>query len=286
MMIAIADSGTTKTSWLFVDKINNKKYEFKSVGFNPYYQSSENITNQLVNGLIPQLPFKTEEVEHIYLYGAGCELDFRKEQVAVGLRKAFTNSKINVYHDLLAAARALFGDSAGIACISGTGSNTCFYDGEKIVENVQSLGLALGDEGAGGYKGKLLVKDYMRKQMPTHIIEAFEKKYTDRTPEIMDAVYTKEFPSRYLASFTVFLGENVNDPYVQNLLHRSYTDMFTNCITKYKNYKEVPIGFIGSVAFYFQDVLKKVATEHGANITKIIRNPLEDLGEYHFKKGI
>jgi glucosamine kinase len=285
-MIAIADSGTTKTSWLFVDKINNKKYEFKSVGFNPYYQSSENITSHVINGLIPHLPFKIDEVENIYLYGAGCELDTRKEQVAAGLRKAFTKSKINVYHDLLAAARALFGDTVGIACISGTGSNTCFYDGEKIVKNVQSLGLALGDEGAGGYKGKLLVRDYMREQMPSHIRQAFEKKYTDRTPEIMDAVYTKEFPSRYLASFTLFLAENSTDPYIQNLLHRSYSDMFNNCVTQYKNYKEVPIGYIGSVAFYFQDALKKVAAEHGATITKIIRNPLEDLAEYHFKKGI
>ncbi|HTF82025.1 MAG TPA: hypothetical protein VL947_09880 [Cytophagales bacterium] len=285
-MIAIADSGTTKTSWLFVDKVNNKKYEFKSVGFNPYYQSSESITSNILHGLIPHLSFKVDEVESIFLYGAGCELDFRREQVAVGLRKAFPNSKISVYHDLLAAARALFSDTAGIACISGTGSNTCYYDGEKIVKNVESLGLALGDEGSGGYKGKLLVRDYMRKQMPEHIKEAFEKKYTDRTPQIMDAVYTKEFPSRYLASYTVFLAEHIQDPYIRNIVHRSFTEMFQNCVTKYENYKEVPLGYIGSIAFFFQEVLQQVAAEHGAKVSRIIRNPLEDLAEYHFKKGI
>lgn len=285
-MIAIADSGTTKTSWLFVDKVNNKKYEYKSIGFNPYYQSSENITSNIVNGLVPHLPFKVEEVESIFLYGAGCELDSRREQVALGLRKAFTKSKVSVYHDLLAAARALFGDSAGIGCISGTGSNTCYYDGTGIVKNVQSLGLFIGDEGSGGYKGKLLVRDYMREQMPRHIREAFEKKYTDRTPEIMDAVYTKEFPSRYLASYTVFLGEHIQDPYVQNLVYKSFSEMFSNCVTKYDNYKDVPLGYIGSIAFYFQEILQKVAAENGTKVSKIIRNPLEDLAEYHFQKGI
>lgn len=285
-MIAIADSGTTKTSWLFVDKASGKKYEYKSVGFNPYYQSSENITNNILHGLIPHIPFKVDDVEGIFLYGAGCELDFRKEQVAVGLRKAFPKCKVSVYHDLLAAARALFADTHGIACISGTGSNTCYYDGEKIVKNVESLGLSLGDEGSGGYKGKLLVRDYMRKQMPAHIREAFEKKYTDRTPEIMDAVYTKEFPSRYLASYTVFLAEHIKDPYVHSLVSRSFTEMFQNCVTKYENYKEVPIGYIGSIAFYFQDILQEVAAAYGVKVSKIIRNPLEDLAEYHFMKGI
>ncbi|MFN8438047.1 MAG: hypothetical protein U0V72_10425 [Cytophagales bacterium] len=285
-MIAIADSGTTKTSWLFVDKINNQKFEHKSIGFNPYYQSSENITSNIIHGLIPHLEFSSDKVESIFLYGAGCELESRKEQVAVGIRKAFPKAKVNVYHDLLAAARALFGDSEGIACISGTGANTCHYDGEKIVKNVESLGLALGDEGAGGYKGKLLVRDYMRKLMPPHIHEAFEKKYTERTPDIMDAVYTKEFPSRYLASFTVFLAENIQDPYIQGIVEQSYTDMFDNMLVNYENYKSLPLGYIGSVAYYFQDSLKKVANKYGATVTKIIRNPLEDLAEYHFQKGI
>lgn len=285
-MIAIADSGTTKTSWLFVDKINNKSFTYKSIGFNPYYQSPENIYSNLIHGLIPNLDFPYENIEKIFLYGAGCELEEKRAEVASGIKQAFPKTQVYVYHDLLAAARALFGDEAGIACISGTGSNTCFYDGKYIIENIHSLGLFLGDEGSGGYKGKLLVRDYIRKNMPENIKDAFEKKYDDRSPEILDSVYKKEFPSRYLASYTMFLSENLQDPYVQSLVYRSFNELFENCVTRYANYKSVQIGFIGSIAYFFQDILKKVAEDKGVTITKIIRNPLEDLAEYHFRKGI
>ena len=285
-MIAIADSGTTKTAWLFVDKKNNKTYTYRSIGFNPYYQTPDDIYSNLVNGLIPNLEFSHERVEKIYLYGAGCELEEKRAEVASGIKRAFPKTEVFVYHDLLAAARALFGDSEGIACISGTGSNTCYYDGKYIVKNVHSLGLFLGDEGSGGYLGKLLIRDYIRKQLPEHLNEAFEKKYTDRTPEILDAIYIKPFPSRYLASYSVFLSENIQDPYVQALVYRSFDELFENCITKYERYQTLDIGFIGSIAHFFKDILNKVAHDRGLKISKIIRNPLEDLAQYHFKKGI
>ncbi|HTF81459.1 MAG TPA: hypothetical protein VL947_07035 [Cytophagales bacterium] len=283
-MITVADSGSTKTSWLFYDDGNGSKYKYDSAGLNPYYQTSESIKSKVKHELLPLLNFSVDEVKSIHLYVAGCELPSKQRQVLIGIQKLFPSSKIQVYHDLLAAGRALFGNSAGIACISGTGSNSCFYDGLRIVHNVESLGLSLGDEGSGGYKGKLLIRDYIRGDMPGHIRNAFEQKYTDRNTEIMDAVYCKGFPSRYLASYTVFMKDHISDPYIQALLYQSYAEMFQNCISRYKNFREAPIGFIGSVAYHFQDVLKEVASVHRVEISRIIKNPLDELSTYHLQE--
>ncbi|MEY3417194.1 MAG: hypothetical protein RL711_848 [Bacteroidota bacterium] len=283
-MIAIADSGTTKTSWLFIDSVGNT-YHHKTVGFNPYYQTTENILNNLQSGLIPNLEFK-DTVRKIYFYGAGCELPEKCEQVAVALRQSFPDAEVHVWHDLLAAARAVLGDEEGIACIAGTGANSCYYDGKEVISNVESLGLFLGDEGSGGYKGKLLLKDYMRNNMPAHIREKFEAKYTDRTASILDNVYTKPFPSRYLASFMPFIVENIADPYVYKLAYKSFEEQFDACISKYPRYQELNISFIGSVAFYLKDVLAQVAKDKGCTLNKVIRNPMEGLAEYHVSKGL
>lgn len=282
-MIAIADSGTTKTSWLFVS--GDKKYQYKTVGFNPYYQTEEDMLSNLKHGLIPNLEF-TEKVEKIYFYGAGCELAEKCEEVARPLREAFPTAEVNVWHDLLAAARALFGDEAGLACISGTGSNTCLYDGKGITKNVHSLGLFLGDEGSGGYKGKLLIRAYIRESMPAHLRAKFEEKYSDRAPDILDNVYTKPFPSRYLASFVPFVVENISDPWVHQLAYNSFNELFENCVSRYDNYNKMQLGFIGSVAFYLKHVLEEVAQKHGMTVGTVIRNPLEALAAYHQSKGI
>lgn len=282
-MIAIADSGTTKTSWFFVDD-NNNKYTYKTIGFNPYYQTSDNIYSNLKDGLIPNLDFK-EKVDKIYFYGAGCELQEKRQEVLKGIKQAFPDTDVYVDHDLLAAAKALFGDKEGIACISGTGSNSCEYDGQKILRNVHSLGLYLGDEGSGGHKGKLLIIDYIRLDMPTHIREKLEQFTQDRGPEMLDKIYTKPFPSRYLASYFKFIAGNLEDEYIKNLVRTSYRSQFKNCIAKYERHKTWPVGFIGSVAFFAQDLLKEVAAEYGCNVTSVIRNPLEALAEYHKNKG-
>jgi glucosamine kinase len=281
-MIAIADSGSTKSSWVFVDK-ENKKYKYKTIGINPYYQKSEDIYKSFVTELLPALEFK-DPVNSIYFYGAGLELDKQKEEVAVALKRAFPSTHIFVEHDLLAAARAVLGDEKGIACISGTGSNTCFYDGKDIVRNVHSLGLFLGDEGSGGFKGKLLARDYIRKQMPKHARDLFEQFTPDREPDILDKVYTKPFPNRYLASLAPFIIQNQKDPYIRTLAYESFRLMFDNCISKYENYQNYDINFIGSIALYLVDVLKEVAADKGLKIGKVIGNPLDSLTEYHFRK--
>lgn len=219
-MIAIADSGTTKTSWVFIDNAG-KQYHYKTVGFNPYFQTTENMLSNLQTQLIPQFEFK-ESIEKVHFYGAGCEQASKVEQFANALQQAFPTSVINVDHDLLAAARAVLGDKEGIACIAGTGSNSCYYNGEIVVKNVNSLGLFLGDEGSGGYKGKLLLKDYIRENMPLELKEKFEAQYPDRTASILDSVYTKPFPSRYLASFIPFIVDNIQHEYIYKLVYESF----------------------------------------------------------------
>lgn len=281
-MIVIADSGTTKTTWQFVDK-DGFNLRFNTIGFNPYYQDTDSIYNNINTGLIPNMDL-SRPLTHIYFYGAGCEQEDKREQIAIALRKAFPKTDVWVNHDLLAAARALFGDEPGLACISGTGSNTCLYDGNDITKNVHSLGLFLGDEGSGGYKGKLFVQSYIRQYLPTHLAEKFEAENTDRTAEILDNVYIKDFPSRYLASFMPFIVQNLADPFMKNLVRQSFKDMFENSIVRYPNYKEVPIGFIGSTGYYTKEILEEVAKSYGVSISKIIRNPMDALAEYHLSK--
>lgn len=281
-MIVIADSGTTKTTWQFVDK-DGFNQRFNTIGFNPYYQDTDSVYSNIVSGLIPNMDL-SRPLTHIYFYGAGCEQLDKREQIAIALRKAFPKTDVWVNHDLLAAARALFGDEPGLACISGTGSNTCMYDGNDITRNVHSLGLFLGDEGSGGYKGKLLIQAYIREYLPAHLRVKFEEDYTDRTAEILDSVYIKDFPSRYLASYVPFLVKNISDPFIKNLVKQSFKDMFDNSIVRYANYKEVPLGFIGSVGYYNREVLEEVAHSYGATISKIIRSPMDALAEYHLGK--
>jgi len=281
-MVAIIDSGSTKSSWVFIDQ-DFKKYEFKTIGFNPYYVNSEEIFNILSKDLLPFLPTGIITNE-IHFYGAGCERISQREILAAGLKKTFPLAEVSVDHDLLAAARSLFGDEPGIACIAGTGSNTCYYDGTNIVENIYSPGLALADEGSGGHIGKNLTRDYIRKALPDPMMKAFEAFTPDRTPEILDSVYKKTFSNRYLASFAPFVAQNLNDPYIFNIAYESFEEMFRRCICRYEKYKTLPIRFIGSVAAHLRPALDKAAADKGVKIDKVVSNPMEGLIAYHMQK--
>ena len=283
-MIGIAESGSTKTEWMFVDK-DKKKYTSKTLGFNPFYQSVEDIFKTLKNDLVPHLPFKNP-IDTIYFYGAGCEADANKAKVFEAFKKAMPDTKVIVQHDLLAAAKALFGDKPGLACIAGTGSNTCYYDGKDVIENVHSLGLFLGDEGSGGYKGKLLIRQYIRKAMPSHLMKDFEATYPFRTDEILTKVYGGEMPSRFLASFAPFLKKHIADPFIHKLVYQSFDELFDNCICQYKNYRELELGFVGSIAHYFEDTLREVAAKKGLKVGIVDPTPSDALLEYHIQKEL
>lgn len=283
-MIAIIDSGSTKSSWVFVDK-SLRRHEIKTVGFNPYYQNADEIYLTIAKDLLPLISLK-ETLTEIYFYGAGCERDSQKEIVAQGLKKAFPNSEIIVNHDMLAAARSLFGNKPGIACIAGTGANTCSYDGTLIVKNIYSPGLALGDEGSGGFLGKMLARDYIRKALPEHLMVEFEKYTPDRTADILDKVYKKPFPNRYLASLAPFVVEHQKDPYMFKMAYESFEELFDKCIQRYENHKTLPIRFIGSIAAYLKPVLDKVAQDKDLTVDKVVANPMEGLIDFHLQKII
>jgi glucosamine kinase len=281
-MIGIAESGSTKTEWMFVDK-DKKKFTNKTLGFNPFYQTVEEIYKTLQNDLLPNLEFKTP-IDKIYFYGAGCEAEANKKKVAEAFKKAMPNTTVYVEHDLLAAAKALFGDKPGLACIAGTGSNTCYYDGKNVAKNVHSLGLFLGDEGSGGYLGKLLIKEYIRKALPANLMKDFESTYPDRTDEILIKIYGGQMPSRYLASYAPFLKKHIADPFIHKIVYQGFDELFDNCILKYENYKDVKLGFVGSIAHYFEDVLREVAKNKGLKIDIIDPTPSDALLQYHLDK--
>ncbi|HWZ21806.1 MAG TPA: hypothetical protein VNW06_04090 [Cytophagaceae bacterium] len=281
-MLAIIDSGSTKSSWVFVDK-SLKRYELKIVGINPYYQNSEEIYLLLAKDLLPLIP-SGEAITEIYFYGAGCERDSQKEIVAKGLQKAFPLSKITVDHDMLAAARALFSNTPGIACIAGTGANTCYYDGTTIIENIYSPGLALGDEGSGGFLGKMLARDYIRKALPQHLMEAFEQYTPDRKEDILDKVYKKSFPNRYLASLAPFVVKHQKDPYLFQMAYENFEGIFDKCIQRYEKHTTVPIRFVGSIAAHLRPILDKVAEDKGLKIDKVVANPMEGMIDFHLQK--
>jgi glucosamine kinase len=280
-MIAIVDSGSTKSNWVLVDTPPNKK-QYKTEGINPYYQTAPQIYTMLAGSLLPLL--KEEEIpEKIYFYGAGCSLEAQQAIVAEGLQQAFPAAQIYVESDMLGAARSLFGDEEGIACIAGTGANTCHYAQGKILRNVYSPGLSLGDEGSGGFLGKLIARDYVRDALPPHLKEKFEQFTPDRLADILDKVYKKPFPNRYLASLAPFAAANQTDPYIRALVYENFDGLFKQCISRYEGYTQLPVSFIGSIAAYLKPVLEEVAAAYKVVLHKVAADPMEGLIDYYIK---
>lgn len=278
-MILIADSGSTKTHWCVVENsvvVN----EIFTDGINPFYQTDMEIIALLDTQLIPKLG--NGDIYNIYFYGAGCSFPEKKILVSRALVRFFSNSIIEIQSDLLGAARSLFQREKGIACILGTGSNSCFYDGNKIVQNVSPLGYILGDEGSGAVLGKLLVADCLKNQLPEWLCEKLLDEYELTPATIMENVYKKPFPNRFLAKFTPFILEHIEEPSIFNLVYDSFDAFFIRNVMQYP-LEDVQVGFVGSIAHYFRDTLEIVASERGIIISTIMQNPLQGLVEYHTK---
>jgi N-acetylglucosamine kinase-like BadF-type ATPase len=276
-MVLIADSGSTKTHWCVIDKTGVLKQVFTK-GINPFYQTEDEISKELELVLIPEL--KDVHIESIYFYGAGCSFPDKKAIVSNALVHNFNNISIEVQSDLLGAARSLFGDSKGIACILGTGSNSCLYDGKEISENVSPLGFILGDEGSGAVLGKTLIADCLKNQLPVQLKDKFMSEYELTPAIILENVYKKPFPNRYLAKFSPFLLQNIENPSVFNIIYNSFDAFFVRNVQQYEC-ENMQVSFIGSVAYYFRDTLEIVASERGLNIGKIEQSPMDGLVEYH-----
>lgn len=277
-MKLIADSGATKTDWCLLDE-NGTQTIYKTQGISPHYQTSEEIAATVNTELVPQLQgiVPTE----IFFYGTGASSDKSREIVTKGLRAVFPETKIAVDHDLIAAARALCGREEGIACILGTGSNSCHFKDGKIAYNVPNLGFILGDEGSGGYLGKRLIQAFLNLELPADLHEKFKATYNLSHEDIIHTVYTKPFPNRYLATFAKFLGENREHPFLAKLIHTGINDFFLKNITRYKEHQTLPVHFLGSIAYHFNAELKEIAASHHVTIGRIIKTPMEGLVGYH-----
>lgn len=278
-MVLIADSGSTKTHWCVTENAVVFKQIFTK-GINPFYQTESEIAREIELCLIPEL--KDLHIDAVFFYGAGCSFPEKKAVVAGAIGKNLKNVPIEIQSDLLGAARSLFATNEGIACILGTGSNSCLYNGKEIVENVSPLGYMLGDEGSGAVLGKALIADCLKNQLPTELKDKLLTTY-ELTPQvIMDNVYKKPFPNRFLAGFTPFLLENIKEPSIFNIVYAGFDSFFIRNILQY-NLTGKQVGFVGSIAFYFREVLEVVAQKHGISISKVVQNPIDGLVEYHSK---
>lgn len=276
-IMLIADSGATKCEWRLVD--NGKSKTIITQGISPYFLNSAQISALLGKELVPKL--KNAEVKDIHFYGTGLS---NKENAAIikkVLKGHFPKAKIEVQTDLLAAARALCGKKKGIACILGTGSNSCYYDGKKIVKNSPGLGYILGDEGSGAYLGKKVVQYYLYNTFDEDLKARFEKRFQVSTIEILDHVYKQPLANRYLASFAIFLAENRGHYMIENIIEDGLNDFFFTHLYKYRESWTLPIHFIGSIAFGFRDVLKELCNTYELELGNVIKAPMQGLLAYH-----
>jgi N-acetylglucosamine kinase-like BadF-type ATPase len=277
-MRLIADSGSTKTDWILLDD-QNIICEYKTVGLNPYLNSKETIMNVLRNDLLTSYcAGNIKNTTSIDFYGAGCSVAAKSKVIKDALHCFFPFADIEVSHDLLGAAKAACGSKPGIAVILGTGSNSCYYDGENIVDNVISLGYILGDEGSGCYMGKKLLQDFLNKDMPEKLQNIlFEE--TGVTAEIIfENIYKKQRPNKYMASFSEWIAQHLKaHVYLQDLVKDSFEAFFKQHIIKYKNHKTLPLNIVGSVGYAYLDILTEVANSFDCKIGNAIKSPLQGL---------
>ncbi|MBK7735459.1 MAG: N-acetylglucosamine kinase [Chitinophagaceae bacterium] len=278
--ILIADSGSTKAEWCLLD--GNKKKRVITTGLSPYFVSGQQMQQVFKEVLYPKI--SQQLPDEIFFYGTGCSNPQNIKTIKAALKSVFTKSAISVDHDLIGASRALCGHKKGIACILGTGSNSCFYNGKKIVKNSPGLGYVLGDEGSGAYLGKKVVQYFLYNTFEPDLMDRFNAKYHLSASEILDSVYKQPLPNRYLAGFCMFLSENRGHYMIENIIEDGFNDFFFNHIYKYRESWTLPINFTGSVAYAFKDVIKDLCNAYELQLGKVIKAPMEGLVNYH--KGI
>lgn len=280
-MIIIADGGSTKTNWCLVTEEGKKVY-FNTEGYNPYFSGTEYIIQSLNESLPTDL--EKDQITEVNYYGAGCSTPEMRKIVEEAMKVVFAKSKVYIGHDLLAAARALLGNTEGFAAILGTGTNTCIYDGKDVIHNIDSGAYILGDEGSGCYIGKKLLTDYLRGYMPEPVRNLFWETYKLTPDDINEQVYTQPRANRFCASFSKFVYDNnVHIEYSRNLVRTSFEDFFRNLVTHYPDYQKYTFNCIGSVGYNFRNVLEEVVTEHGMTVGSIIRSPIDNLVKFHLE---
>lgn len=280
-MNLIAESGSTKCDWMLVDNHGTYIDSYKSIGFNPFFHSSHFIVEELSRN--ESLTYIAPRIEHVYFYGAGCSSNYYQQIVTEALTKVFTQAEIRVNHDLTAAAYATYNGVPCISCIIGTGSNSCYFDGKVVTEEVPALGYILGDEGSGSYFGKKLLTAFLYHKLPEEIVCDLENEFQLNKDIIFERVYEKPNANVYLAGFTRFIGKFKDHPYISDMLYKGMLEFLENHVCCYPNHKEVPVHFVGSVAFHFEDAVLRAAKQLGIKTGTIIKQPIQHLVNYHAK---
>ena len=277
--VLIADSGSTKCEWRLVSAGKSKK--IFTTGISPYFLTSEQIQALLQKELLPKI--KNTSIDEIFFYGTGLKDDANKRFIQSVFKKIFPATKPEGQTDLLGAARALNQNEKGICCILGTGSNSCYYNGKKIIKNSPGIGYVLGDEGSGAYLGKKVIQYFLYRTFDEELMLAFNKKYNISEDEIIMNVYTKPQPNRYLASFALFLAENRGHYMIENIIEDCLNDFFFIHLIKYRESWLYPIHFTGSIAYGFRDILKALCNSYEMELGTISKQPMDGLVKFHSK---
>jgi hypothetical protein len=280
-MLLVADSGSTKCDWVFTDG-KDTRITLHTMGFNPFFHPTELIESEIRKNT--ELADLAPMVEYVYFYGAGASSASRNAIIEKALKSVFTKAQVTVDHDLNGAVYATCGDEPGIACIMGTGSNSCYYDGTNIHEEVPALGYVLGDEAGGTFYGKELLRMFLYKELPPKIHNGLIDRYGLTKEIIFEAVYNKPNPNVYLASFMRFLSDNREEKWVRDFIYNGFSKFINIHIWKYEHHKDVQVHFVGSVAYHFQDLLREACKIHRLNIGVITSEPVVNLVEYHLAK--
>lgn len=282
-MLLVADSGSSKADWILT-LADNQTIPFRTSGINPFFLTEKEIIKIFQN--TPEIQPYTDQVKEIYFFGAGCSSPDRREIISNALSRIFKNAFVSVDIDIIASIYATTGNSEGICCILGTGSNISYFDGTRIHESKHGLGYILGDEGSGTFFGRQLITSFLYGTMPSELSEAFYLKYKIDKESIIKRVYQEPFPNFYLASFAPFMSEYASHPFIIELIKRGLSEFIETNIKSYPEYKKQTCHFVGSIAYHFSDTLKELCEEQGIRVGKILKHPIEELSRFILNNGV
>lgn len=276
-MLLVADSGSTKADWLIYDGAGVKG-PLHTMGFNPFFHSAETVFENLSRS--DEMNQIRQMVTRVCFFGAGCSSEAMNEVIASGLRRFFTGAEVSVEHDLLACVYATCGKDPGIACILGTGSNACYFDGHSVHEKNYGLGYVLGDEGSGSYFGKKLLSLFLYGLMPYELYTDFQARYGLDKNSVVDHVYRQPNPNTWMASFSYFMSAHHEHPWIQELLRKGFKEFLELTACQFEAHTQVPVHFVGSISHLYQQELKEVASALGLQTGRIVKKPIDSLMEY------
>lgn len=279
-MRLILDAGSTKTEWILMDG-NALTNRFQTEGFNPNYSDRQCLENMILSVETQYIASLKNKIQSVHYYGTGCGIEQNRQLIDKVFQYCFPKAEIHVTHDLMAVCHAVLGYEKGIACILGTGSNSCVYDGESIIEKAVSLGYIVGDEGSGMHIGREVVRAYFYGFMPEDLRQKFAETYHLELPNFIQILYHNAQPSKYLASFAKFAGQNQAHPFIHALVKRCFQSFIEAFVLRFKDCKSMKISFVGSIAFHFQDILKETLSDNNLILGSILQAPAEGLMRYY-----